>query len=258
MPSLKIIRSHAQTRLNTAAFTLIELLTVIAIIGILASILLPAIGQVRQTAKSTTNMSQLRQASLAILSFANETGKYPRLSDNSNDFPGSESEWYTIPSIRRALGDSSPNLDNNHSVNMALTSPAQEAAKSLSTDYHGVITHFSLAPAIGNHEQDGSPPLTIASVANPSQLILLADGGVLEGDAAGELYGACHPYMEGLSALANGDSRDLNPISFDMSGAAKMNFNRHGNGMTQVSFCDGHIESRAEDQFYYKNFVSGS
>jgi prepilin-type N-terminal cleavage/methylation domain-containing protein len=46
-------------------FTLIELLTVIAIIGILAAILIPTVAKVRQTAQFATNVSNVRQWTIA-------------------------------------------------------------------------------------------------------------------------------------------------------------------------------------------------
>jgi prepilin-type N-terminal cleavage/methylation domain-containing protein/prepilin-type processing-associated H-X9-DG protein len=56
----------------TKAFTLVELLTVIAIIGILAAILIPVIGKVRQSARTSTCASNLRQIGVATLAFTAE------------------------------------------------------------------------------------------------------------------------------------------------------------------------------------------
>jgi prepilin-type N-terminal cleavage/methylation domain-containing protein len=60
-------------------FTLIELLTVIAIIGILAAIIIPTVGKVRQTASKATMVSNLRQIGVATATFAN---------DNRDKMPG--------------------------------------------------------------------------------------------------------------------------------------------------------------------------
>lgn len=54
------------------AFTLIELLTVIAIIGILAAIIIPTVGKVRMTARKAQTTSNLRQIGIAIIQYAND------------------------------------------------------------------------------------------------------------------------------------------------------------------------------------------
>ena len=51
-------------------FTLIELLTVIAIIGILAAIIIPTVGKVRETAQRAVDASNLREIGKAAMIYA--------------------------------------------------------------------------------------------------------------------------------------------------------------------------------------------
>lgn len=53
-------------------FTLVELLTVIAIIGILAAILIPVVGKVRDSARGSQCASNMRQVSLSLRLYAND------------------------------------------------------------------------------------------------------------------------------------------------------------------------------------------
>ncbi len=71
-------------------FTLVELLTVIAIIGVLVSLLIPAIQRARESSRSTQCKSNLRQIGLAMTQYLDrqgERGKFPmtaRLPKTSN------------------------------------------------------------------------------------------------------------------------------------------------------------------------------
>lgn len=61
----------------TQAFTLIELLVVIAIIGILAGLLFPTLGAVRESARKTQAANDEQQIVTAVKSYYTEYGKYP-------------------------------------------------------------------------------------------------------------------------------------------------------------------------------------
>jgi prepilin-type N-terminal cleavage/methylation domain-containing protein len=73
------MRTNPQSAIRNpqAAFTLIELLTVIAIIGILAAILIPTVGKVRESARKAKVKTQLSQWGVAIETFKGEYGYYP-------------------------------------------------------------------------------------------------------------------------------------------------------------------------------------
>src|SRR5438034_11536236 len=63
---------------KTAAFTLIELLIVITIIAVLASIALPAFNGVKERGDQTKDLSNAKQIALALRQFAvDNNGNYP-------------------------------------------------------------------------------------------------------------------------------------------------------------------------------------
>ncbi len=77
-------------RPRKAAFTLIELLVVIAVIAILAGILFPVFARVREKARQTTCLSNLRQIGAAVLMYAQDYDEmYPFvLNYSANWVPG--------------------------------------------------------------------------------------------------------------------------------------------------------------------------
>ncbi len=77
-----------ERRKATHGFTLIELLVVVAIIGLLVSILAPALSSARRTAKSTICLTRLRTMGQGLVLYANVNkdvlvpGRLPKLDDN--------------------------------------------------------------------------------------------------------------------------------------------------------------------------------
>ncbi len=88
--------THPKTN-SRLGFTLIEILVVIAIIAVLASILLPALQKVQETAKKTKTSSLMQSFARACDEFALDHGRYPGL------LPDSAVDGTTITSAQNAL-----------------------------------------------------------------------------------------------------------------------------------------------------------
>ena len=97
-----------QTPSNSAAFTLIELLVVIAIIGVLASLLLPAMGKAKKSAKRAQCLNQQRQWGIALNLYCDENDdRFPKEKGSSSantwanlSDPANSDSWFnSLPTV---------------------------------------------------------------------------------------------------------------------------------------------------------------
>ena len=118
IPPLLGERAGVRAKVNTirsafislAAFTLVEMLVVIAIIAILAALLLPTLGRAKETARATVCLSNLHQIGIALQIYVQEnSNKMPFMSEPLIDpvFMATN----TSPLINRVLA---PQLGNTN------------------------------------------------------------------------------------------------------------------------------------------------
>lgn len=165
------MKTHDQSRAaSSPGFTLIELLTVIAIIGVLAAILIPVVGRVRQSAYASKSSSNLRQLALGANLYANETkgNYYPSIYQlNSSGDPDFGKPWTNDATFAKYLNVKRPDwLPTDHSplksgFPNAAPYPTEPGRATIGYNNTGMTTK--------------RPYFRQTEVKNPSKLIMFAE-----------------------------------------------------------------------------------
>lgn len=249
---------------------MVELLVVIAVIAILASLLLPALSSAKKASHSAVCKNNLRQIGLAMLLYVDQTGKYPtyvyenvdeyiRINNLSPYWFGLTQHqpfWFEI--IRPHLGPEAVWRDRRIWTNQLYRCPAYEGP----TAFARPLDHFynlgsygfnadyraDLNFRSGIRNKSGSPTTGVkeSEVLVPSDTITLGDGTLhwdvgLPSDllppAWRERRGT---FAYGLGILSKGD-RYWFRRGEDRVKELKATKRRHG-GQQNIWFADGHVE----------------
>lgn len=105
---------------NFQGFTLVELLVVIAIIGVLVSLLLPAIQAAREAARRSSCQNNLHQIGLAMHGYHAAQGVFPYGAKDDDCDAGQKRGWHTWRTLilpymeKQALYDQLDEIEKNH------------------------------------------------------------------------------------------------------------------------------------------------
>lgn len=222
------------TRIKSGhGFTLIELLTVIAIIGILAAIIIPTVGKIRDTAKGSVCASNLRQLASACLLYANENrGQLVPLKEVSTGI-------YWRVKIEPYIGS----RRNGKSVLICPSDSVTEYPNSSATgewpSSYGLNTASKFLSGGTLLEYNaGSQSKNVTVVKQPSRFIMISDIGRGTGSITD-----LSSWVENRTAASPsfGYARFPWDGNFDLDWSV---WPRHGNkNKANVAFYDGHVAS---------------
>lgn len=271
------------SRLRPPAFTLIEVLVVVAITALLVAILSPSLAAARQSSRAVVCASNIRQIGVGWHMYAQQwqdsavAGRFPKITGSTNLYwVGNgwkyRARWYAMLGAQvRLFAFSSPSpdsaLDNTQQVDGEVFLDPEAPAYSNSRNYpYGYNFQF-----LGNSRKRLSPgstqwvnwPVKTGRVKSPSRTVMAAD---CLGTAASTPVGQRLPYdPTGTSAntdaarivnhgwaldpprlTADGDFCDDN-----LRGKARSAPDERHRGKANVIFCDNHVERLTSKQLGY-------
>lgn len=229
------------------AFTLIELLAVITIIGILAALVIPLTGAIRKGADVTRSLSNLRQIGVAMNLHASE---------NRNLYP--EGYYYKAGEGERQWTSALvPYLMSGVNIytaaNSVFVSPLAEIEVRDGSANSGTIpSTYSVHGLLSPDTSGGARPLPRNLVARPTSVILVAESGQRSSTYASAT-------LSNPSAFRTaGSEQNLStpiPTDTDMDGVGGA-LRYRGKDKVPVVFVDGHVEAMPKGSVTYANVIA--
>jgi len=247
------------------AFTLVELLVVVAIIALLLGILVPSLGKARLLAKSTLSLSNLRQLGVGVLGYTTVyNGQFPmhsslkQLTTQQGD-PRTRWADSVFPFMQNTDGYLSPNLTDDEQA--LLTKPFAHTVdpgptETAATVYHGGYGYNY--QYLGNARHPGYAG-SYLPYHNTTGRLASASGTVAIADTAGTSGGGGTYVVDPPLRSVTLGSRGSRKSSFDPNGSGNDYYDGDGEAnrskpaprnMEKVNICfaDGHAENMTANE----------
>lgn len=216
-----------------AAFTLVEVLVVLAVIGLLAALLLSVFANARKKSRQTSCQANQKQILLAVSMYVQDyDGLFPKIYDSSSK---QIVTWYEtlLPYTKSQQVFQCP-TDNEKGIGGNFV-PTPKFRSSYAAS-HDLLWGEGLEYA---------PSASLSRVGKPSTTVFLSDAGT-QTDSEAPFATSSSPVKDGcwilqlsMNSAMEGDGSTCGPSL------------RHS-GMSNVGFVDGHVKAMRVEQWFFE------
>jgi prepilin-type N-terminal cleavage/methylation domain-containing protein/prepilin-type processing-associated H-X9-DG protein len=218
-------------------FSIVELLVVVGIIALLISILLPAMGHARESARQVSCFSNLRQLGTAAVAYLSDNGGwFPTSSPRSpSSLSMSDWVWWRASSVHSADVTQSrlAKYVGRNNFAQVMRCPSDEGKRTAMWGSDPAYEYsYTMNIWLAGYQYNLARTTNMTEVKNPSGKLLFAE----EDERSLNDGGFWHAFAPGTGCdwlSIRHDRRRVLPDTFQDA-----NMDRRGN----VAFCDGHAE----------------
>jgi prepilin-type N-terminal cleavage/methylation domain-containing protein/prepilin-type processing-associated H-X9-DG protein len=199
---------------TTNGFTLVELLVVIAMIGILVSLLLPAIQAAREAARRTQCLNNLKQIGVALHNYHNANSAFPTQTTGSKPTSGGGCgkgfmSWMVplLPYLEQQTLYDSLDLDIGMMDQCELASSSDYHNLKISANHANAEEAATVLPVF-LCPSDSYEQTTVLGTANPAPANYTGNVGWVQGTTISEESGSPVERSNGFFGLDNPKQRD--------------------------------------------------